>query len=77
LAGSIQRVLPVAFYSPTELFLGAGGFAAAIAIGAFFGQVIAVLTSDSDKGRRRRTAEAGLGGLIVLIGLILASMITR
>jgi hypothetical protein len=77
LAGSIRAVLPVAFYSPTELFLGAGGFAAAIAIGAFFGQVIAVLTSDSDEGRRRRTAEAGLGGLIVLIGLILASMITR
>jgi hypothetical protein len=77
LAGSIPQVLPVAFYSPTALFLGAGGFAAAIAIGAFFGQVIAVLTSDSDEGRRRRTAEAGLGGLIVLIGLILASMITR
>ena len=70
-------MLPVAFYSPTELFLGAGGLAAAIAIGAFFGQVAAVLAFDSDERRRRRTAEGGLGGLIVMIGLILASMGTR
>jgi hypothetical protein len=70
-------VLPVAFFSPTELFLGAGGFAAAIAIGAFFGQVLAVLTSGSDEGRRRRTTEGGLGGLAVLIGLILVSMSAR
>jgi hypothetical protein len=70
-------VLPVAFATPTELFLGAGGFAAAIAIGAFFGQVFAVLKSDSEEDRRRRTAETGLGGLIVIIGLILVSMIAR
>jgi hypothetical protein len=75
--GSIPRVLPVAFYSPTELFLGAGGFAAAIAIGAFFGQVISVLKSDSDERRTRRIAEVGLAGLIVITGLILVSMIAR
>jgi hypothetical protein len=70
-------VLPAAFFSPTSLLTGAGGFAAAIAIGAFFGQVIAMVRWDSDEGRRRRTVEGGLGGLIVIIGLILFSISTR
>jgi hypothetical protein len=70
-------VLPVAFLSPSGLLTGAGGLAAAIAIGAFFGQVVAVLTSSSEEVRRRRTAEGGIGGLLVMIGLILVSLSTR
>jgi hypothetical protein len=77
LAGSIQRVLPVAFLSPDGLLTGAGGFAAAIAIGAFFGQARAVLGSASDEDRRRNTAAGGLAGLMVMIGLILFSMAER
>jgi hypothetical protein len=74
LAGSIRRVLPVAFLTPAELFSAAGGLAAAIAIGAFFGQGHAVLISASEEGRRRRAAVGGLAGLIVMIGLFLYSV---
>jgi len=77
LTGSIHRVLPVAFLSPNGLLAGAGGLAAAIAIGAFFGQAIAILTASSDEDRRRRTAEGGFGGLLVMIGLILVSVSAR
>jgi hypothetical protein len=77
LTGSIPRVLPVAFLSPAGLLTGAGGFAAAIAIGAFLGQASAVLKSTSEDDRRRITAEGGLAGLIVMIGLILVSLSGR
>jgi hypothetical protein len=77
LAGSIQRVLPVAFLSPNGLLTGAGGLAAAIAIGAFFGQARAVFASSTEEDRRRSTAAGGLAGLAVIIGLILYSKIGR
>jgi hypothetical protein len=74
LAGSIDEVLPVAFLiSPERLFSGAGGIAAAIAIGASVAQVFSVLGSASDQERRLRTALGGLFGLAMMIGLILLS----
>jgi hypothetical protein len=66
-------VLPAIFLSPDELFSGAGGIAAAIAIGAFAGQALSVLTSVPEAARRRKTALGGLGGLIVMTGLIFLS----
>jgi hypothetical protein len=66
-------VLPAVFISPDHLLTGAGGFAAAIAIGAFIGQGLDVLKPASDLVRRQRTAEGGLIGLAVMIGLILLS----
>jgi hypothetical protein len=67
-------VLPVSFLSPAALLTGAGGFAAAIAIGAFFGQAHAILSSTSDQDRRWSTAVGGFAGLIAMIGLILVSL---
>jgi hypothetical protein len=66
-------VLPVGFLSSDSLFSGAGGFAAAIAIGVFLGQVRAVLSSTPEEMRRRETAVGGLIGFGVMIGLILLS----
>jgi hypothetical protein len=40
LTGSISGVLPVAFISFQDLTSGAGGLAAAIAVGAFIGQAL-------------------------------------
>ena len=75
MAGSIPGVLPVAFlYTPQDLVSAAGGLAAAIAIGAFFGQVRAIGKSLSDEDRRRKTAIGGLAGAVVLIGLFLVSI---
>jgi hypothetical protein len=75
LAGSIGEVLPVAFLiSPDHLFAGAGGFAAAIAVGAFLGQVWAVATSMTDEDRREAIAVGGLIGVVSMIGLILLSV---
>jgi FtsH-binding integral membrane protein len=72
--GSIPRVLPVAFLLTREdLISGAGGLAAAIAIGAFAGQAISILLSASELSRLRRTAIGGLLGVIVMSGLILLS----
>jgi F0F1-type ATP synthase membrane subunit c/vacuolar-type H+-ATPase subunit K len=74
LAGSIRAVLPAAFLiSPESLFAGAGGIAAAIAIGAFAGQALSVIASAPERQRHRQTALAGLIGLVVMIGLILLS----
>jgi hypothetical protein len=70
-------VLPVAFISSSSLISGAGGLAAAIAIGAFLGQGWAVFGSTSEETRRRRTTTGGLAGLIAIIGLILVSMGAR
>jgi hypothetical protein len=77
LTGSIHRVLSVAFLTPQELLSGAGGFAAAIAVGAFFGQIQAIASSASDEDRRKATALGGLGGLLAIIGLILFSISSR
>jgi hypothetical protein len=77
LAGSIRAVLPLAFLSPDALFAGAGGIAAAIAIGGFAGQCLAIAKSRSDEGRRRGTAAGGFAGLVVMIGLILYSIGAR
>jgi hypothetical protein len=75
LAGSIGQVLPVAFLiSPDHLFSGAGGFAAAIAVGAFLGQVWAVASSMTTDERRDVIAMGGLIGLLTMIGLILLSV---
>jgi hypothetical protein len=73
LAGSIQRVLPVAFMSVDELTSVAGGIAAAIAVGAFLGQTLTAFGSASDRQRRRAIGVGGLFGLGVMIGLILLS----
>jgi hypothetical protein len=71
-------VLPAAFLiTPQGLISVAGGLAAAMAIGAFLGQVGAVLMSAAEDGRRLRTAEGGLAGLIVMIGLLLFSICVR
>jgi membrane associated rhomboid family serine protease len=78
LAGSIQRVLPVAYLLSTQdLFSGAGGIAASIAIAGFLGQALAVARSSPDEQRRRLTAVLGVAGLGVMIGLILLSAIGR
>jgi hypothetical protein len=75
LAGSIGQVLPVAFLIGSEhLLSGAGGLAAAIAVGAFLGQVWAVATSMTDEDRREAIALGGLIGFLAMIGLILLSV---
>jgi ABC-type arginine transport system permease subunit len=73
LTGSIRAVLPVAFLSVQDLTSTAGGLAAAIAIGAFIGQVFAVAAAATDEGRREAIATGGLIGLLAMIGLILLS----
>jgi hypothetical protein len=73
LAGSIPRVRPAAFLSVQELTSLAGGFAAAIAVGAFIGQSISVLRPTTDRERLRYIAAGGFFGLAVLIGLFLFS----
>jgi hypothetical protein len=73
LAGSIGEVLSVGFIGPAELFSGAGGFAAAIAVGAFIGQIPPSFVRSSDLARRRYTVVGGLFGLAPMIGLILLS----
>jgi hypothetical protein len=75
LAGSIRKVLSAAFLiRPDHLFSGAGGFAAAIAVGAFLGQVWAVATAMTDEDRREAIAVGGLIGIVSMIGLILLSV---
>jgi uncharacterized membrane protein YciS (DUF1049 family) len=74
LAGSILGVLPAAlFFTREDLLAITGGIAAAIAVGAFAGQALAILFALSEPQRRRRTALGGLFGLGVMIGLILLS----
>jgi hypothetical protein len=73
LAGSIRKVLPVAFISLGDLTSVAGGLAAAIAVGAFIGQVLALAASLPDRDRREIIAAGGLIGLLAMIGLILLS----
>ncbi|HEY2055180.1 MAG TPA: hypothetical protein VGH14_14710 [Solirubrobacterales bacterium] len=69
-------MLPASFIPAQDLTSGAGGIAAAIAIGAFIGQVLGTLRPASDLRRRRFIAAGGLIGLALMIGLILLS-ITR
>jgi hypothetical protein len=67
-------VLSAVFLSSRQsLFSGAGGIAAAIAIGAFIGQAIGSFFPSSEIKRRRYTAVGGLIGLVLIIGLILYS----
>jgi hypothetical protein len=73
LAGSIKKVLPVAFISTPELTSVVGGVAAAIAIGAFLGQTLAVVVLMSDRQRREVIAAGGITGLLLMIGFILLS----
>jgi hypothetical protein len=75
LAGSIHWVLPASLlYTPQDLVSAAGGLPAAIAIGAFFGQVRAIGKSSTEEDRRRKVALGGLAGAVVLIGLFLVSI---
>jgi hypothetical protein len=74
LTGSIDQMLPVAFLiSPDHLFSGAGGFAAAIAVGAFIGQARSGFQPVTEEERRRDIAVGGFLGLALLIALILFS----
>jgi hypothetical protein len=67
-------VLPVAYLTTYEsLFSGAGGFAAAIAVGAFIGQSLSLFRPTTDRERRRYIAIGGFLGLAALIGLFLFS----
>jgi hypothetical protein len=69
-------VLPVAFLT-SELISGAGGLAAAMAIGVFGGQILPSSISGSEEKRRRNTALGGLFAIGVMIGLILFSKFAR
>jgi hypothetical protein len=67
-------VLPVAYlFTREDLISDAGGFAAAIAIGAFLGQAVAVASALRDERRREIIAVGGFSGLLTMIGLILLS----
>jgi len=70
-------VLPVSFLSIGDLTSIAGGLAAAIAVGAFIGQVSVSFSSSADSFRRLRIAVGGLIGLGLMIGLILLSAKSR
>ena len=67
-------MLPAAFIPFQDLSSGAGGLAAAVAIGAFIGQVLSVAIAAPDEGRRELIAVGGLTGLLAMIGLILCSV---
>jgi hypothetical protein len=71
--GSIGAVLPAFVFTPENLISGAGGFAAAIAIGAFIGQAFGTVRPASDLERRRQIAIGGFIALMAMIGLILLS----
>jgi hypothetical protein len=47
----------------SEFALGSGGYAAAIAVGAFIGQVVPGLTGAPEKKLRRYTVVGGLAGM--------------
>jgi hypothetical protein len=66
-------VLPAALPGLDTLFSGAGGFAAAIAIGAFLGQAATSFVPSPDRKRRNAIAVGGLFGLLTMIGLIFLS----
>jgi hypothetical protein len=72
LAGSIRAVLP-ALIVISEITADTGGVAAALAIGAFIGQALPGSITASQEVRRRRTAQGGLSGMAVMIGIILFS----
>jgi hypothetical protein len=71
--GSIRGVLPTAFISFQSTTTATGGFAAAIAIGAFLGQAITAFGPESDGRRRRYIAIGGCAGFAAMIGLFLFS----
>jgi len=66
-------VLSALPFTPQDLVSGAGGIAAAIAIGAFIGQAFTGFRPASEQKRRRDIAIGGLTGLALLIGLFLWS----
>jgi hypothetical protein len=69
-------VLPVA-YLTSEVISGAGGLAAAMALGVFAGQILPSSISGSEARRRRNTAAGGLIAIGVMIGLFLLSNSAR
>jgi hypothetical protein len=73
LAGSIRKVLPVAFLTFQDVAPLVGGLAAAIAVGAFIGQARSGFWNVSEQERRRDTAIGGFIGLALVIGLFLFS----
>jgi hypothetical protein len=73
LAGSIQKVLPVAFSSVSTLTSIAGGLAASIAVGAFIGQSLSLFRPTTELERRRYIALGGFLGMALLIALFLFS----
>jgi hypothetical protein len=56
-------VLPIASSLFLQFATGAGGFAAAIAVGAFIGQLRPALREESDSKVRRGAVRGGLGGM--------------
>jgi hypothetical protein len=73
LTGSIRKVLPVAFIKSDTATSITGGLAAAIAVGAFIGQALAVAASATEDERREAIALGGSIGFLAMIGLILLS----
>jgi len=73
LAGSIRKVLPVAFSSVSTLTSIAGGLAASIAVGAFIGQSLSLFRPTTELERRRYIALGGFLGMALLIALFLFS----
>jgi hypothetical protein len=73
LAGSIRKVLPVAFSSISTLTSIAGGLAASIAVGAFIGQSLSLFRPTTELERRRYIALGGFLGMALLIALFLFS----
>jgi hypothetical protein len=67
-------VLPAAFIAFQDLTSGAGGLAAAIAVGAFIGQAATGFRASTDRERRRLIAIGGLAGLTAMSGLFLLSI---
>ncbi|HEY2478577.1 MAG TPA: hypothetical protein VGI17_07590 [Solirubrobacterales bacterium] len=67
-------MLPVAFLTPEKLLSGAGGLAAAIAIGAFLGQILPSFRPSTEQRRHRDTAVGGLLGLVTMTILIFLSV---
>jgi len=71
--GSIRMVLLASYFSQQDLLSLAGGFAAAIAIGAFLGQARSGFRQLTDLQRRRDIAIGGFFGVALLIALFLVS----
>jgi hypothetical protein len=58
----------------SEFALGAGGYAAAIAVGAFLGQVVPGFTGASETKLRHDTVVGGMGGFVVASVILLSAI---